>query len=165
MKFTQKYAIIQLLEDKKADYEYDSSNWPLHVTLADTFAIDWEKNDVRNKLAQLLAEQKPVVATAGHDEYFGSEKQTQVTILNMSEELVALHYAVVELLESAGLAFNDPQFAKEGFRAHATVQSHARLNSGDEVVFNSLAIIDMFPGGDPYRRKILQIMTLGDAVQ
>lgn len=159
--FTQKYTIIQLLEDMSEGTEYPSSNWPLHVTIADTFAIDWDKNYLRKKLEELLASLKPTKAVGGHDEFFGPEKQTQITILDMSKELIDLHYKVVELLESAGAVFNDPQYTKEGFRAHATVQKHARVNKGDTITFNALSIVDMFPNSDPYQRKILKTMRIG----
>jgi hypothetical protein len=163
MNFTQKYALVQLLEGMAEGTEYPSSSWPLHVTVADTFAVDWDKNDLRKKLEQLLASLKPATAVGDHDEFFGPEKQTHVTILDMSKELVELHYKVVELLESAGAVFNDPQYAKEGFKAHATIQPHARVNKGDDITFNALTIIDMFPNSDPYQRKILKTMKIGYA--
>lgn len=137
-KFSQKYSIIQLLEDMKEEVEFSVGHWPLHVTVADTFAADWDKNDLRKKLEELLGGLKPATAVGDHDEYFGPEKQTQVIILDMSEELVDLHHKVIELLESAGAVFNDPQYAKEGFRAHATVQRHARVNKGNVITLNAL---------------------------
>jgi len=38
--FTQKYTIIQLFKDIPEGTQFSASNWPLHVTIADTFAID-----------------------------------------------------------------------------------------------------------------------------
>ncbi|MDO8592030.1 MAG: 2'-5' RNA ligase family protein [bacterium] len=159
-KFSQKYTIITLLEDMEEGTEFPSTNWPLHVTIADTFAVDWGVNNLREKLSELAAKCKPFKAKAAHDEYFGPEKQTQVTILDMSKELVALHHDAVALLKSAGAVFNDPQYTEGGFRAHATVQSHARLNKGDTVAFENLAIVNMFPNEDPYQRKIMKILRL-----
>lgn len=159
-KFTQKYAIIQLLEVMEEGSEYLSSNWPLHVTIGDTFAVDWENNNLFNKLSELLTMKKPVISKAGDDDYFGPQKQTQVTLLEMNQELTALHRDVVSLLKRFGAVFNDPQYINDGFIAHATVQSRARLQPGDTVSFDRLTIIDMFPGSDPYRRKVLKSIKL-----
>jgi len=160
-KFTQKYTIIMLLEDRPNGYEFSSSNWPLHVTIADTFAVDWDSNNLRDKLSLLVSNHVPVTAIAAHDEYFGSERQTQVTILDTSKGLIELHNKVIALLEEAGAVFNNPEYNNAGFRAHATVQPHARLNEHDAVSLNNLTVIDMFPNKNPHLRKIIKIMELG----
>ncbi len=157
-KFTQKYTIIALLEEKPEGYEYPSNNWPLHVTIADTFSIEWDIAKFKDELAELAKQLKPANAVGSHTEYFGPEKQIQVTILEMSKELVDIHYAVVKLLKEAGVKFNDPQYTEAGFKAHATVQPHAQINIGNKITLNSLAIIDMFPNEDPYQRKILKLL-------
>lgn len=158
--FTQKYAIIQLFEDVPEGTEFSSDSWPLHATIADTFAIDWDVPTMVNELTELLGSHKPAMSVAENDMFFGDEGQVQVALLKKTDDLVKLHYDVIELLEKGGLKSNDPQFAKEGFLPHSTVQPHARLNKGDEVVFNSLSIIDMFPNEDPYLRKIIKTINI-----
>lgn len=160
-KFTQKYVIVQLLEDMPEGTEFASSDWPLHVTIAGTFAVDWDTNNLHHKLEQLLQSLKPVSAVGDHDEFFGPDQQIQVTILKMSQELIDLHHKVIELLQTAGAVFNDPQYIQDGYRAHATVQQHARLNEGDVVTFTNLTIVDMFPNSDPHQRKILKTFKIG----
>lgn len=161
-KFTQKYTIITLLEDVEEGYEYPSNKWPLHITLADTFATDWDINELIEELTEVSKTLKPVSSVASYDEYFGPEQQTQVTILDMSKELVALHYDVVGLLKKAGVKFNDTQYTESGFRAHSTVQPHGRINIGETVMIKNLALVDMFPNKDPYQRKILKVVKLSD---
>lgn len=86
--------------------------------------------------------------------------QVQVALLKKTDDLVKLHYDVIECLTQGGWRPNDPQFARDGFMPHSTVQKHARLNKGDEVTFNALTIIDMFPGSDPYQRKVIKTVKL-----
>jgi 2'-5' RNA ligase len=158
--FTQKYAIIQLFEDAPEGLEFSSDNWPLHSTIADTFAIDWDVKTMVRELTMLLTDM-PIVESIGLDDHlFGSEGQVRVTLLSRTDALAKLHYAVIELLEKGGWKPNDPQFAKDGFLPHVTVQKHARVHKGDKVTFNALTIIDMFPGGDPYKRKVLKPLHL-----
>lgn len=153
--FTQKYAIIQLFEDMPVGTQFDSSSWPLHSTIVDTFAIDWSPTLMSERLRELLRTCAPVTSVAEDDRFFGDNGQVRVALLKKTAGLKKLHYNVIELLEEGGLRLNDPQFAKEGFLPHSTVQAHRRLHKGDEVIFDSLSIIDFFPDNDPYQRKIL----------
>jgi 2'-5' RNA ligase len=159
-RMTQKYTIVQLLEDMQEGDEYAPSDWPLHVTLSDIFAVECDINYLCQQLSELLANKKPTVVTADHDEYFGPDKRTQVTLLAMNEELLALHYDVIALLKYNGATFNTPQYIETGFRAHATVRPHARLYQRDEVRFDAFSIIDLLPDKNPNRRKILKTFPL-----
>lgn len=115
------------------------------------------------ELEELLASHSKATSVAEDDEFFGPEKQTRVVLLQKTDSLIALHYDVVERLEEGGLKLDDPQFAREGFLPHSTVQKHARLNKGDGVTFKALTIIDMFPDEDPYQRKVLKTIQIGSA--
>jgi 2'-5' RNA ligase len=158
---TQKWTLIKLLEPMDEGTEFHHEDWPLHVTLADVFAVDWESSGLLEKLALLLAKHKPVELTADDDTSFGPpERPTQVTLLHMTLELRALHNDIIGLLISAGAVFNTPQYTKEGYIAHSTVQKHARLHKGDIVSIDNLTLVDMFPHGDGEQRKIVKTMPL-----
>ena len=158
--FTQKYAIIQLFEDVEDGYEFSSDSWPLHSTLADTFAIEWDVPTMVTQLSSLLSQHSTAVSTAKDDELFGADGQVRVVLLEKTDSLDQLHRDVINLLKLGGWKPNDPQFAEDGFLPHATVQKHARLDKGDSVTFNSLSIVDFLPGGDPYQRKILATINI-----
>ncbi len=159
--FTQKYAIIQLFENVAEGTEFPASDWPLHSTIADTFTIDWDVPTMVEKLTELLKDHAQATSEVEDDRFFGDNGQIQVTLIKKTDDLVKLHYDVIDLLEQGGWKPNDPQFAKEGFLPHSTVQPHSRLNKGDEVIFNTLSIIDMFPNQDPYQRKVLKTIKIG----
>jgi hypothetical protein len=159
--FTQKYAIIQLFEDMPVGTLFSADNWPLHATVADVFAIDWEVPVMVEKLTALLNNHVQAMTVAEDDRFFGDEGQVRVTLLQKTDGLVKLHYDVIRLLEQGGWKPNDPQFAKEGFLPHATVQPHGRLNNGDEVTFKALSIIDFFPEEDPYQRRLVATINVG----
>lgn len=158
--FTQKYAIIQLFEPMPVDAQFSSDHWPLHSTIVDTFAIDWDETTMIKRLEAPLASHVHAYSTVEGDTFFGPEKQTHVMLLQRTEDLTKLHYDVIALLEKGGLKLNDPQFAHEGFLPHATVQKHARLHKGDEVSFTALTVIDMFPDSDPYQRRVIATIPL-----
>lgn len=160
-KFTQKYTIIQLFEQRAVGVQFSSGSWPLHSTVVDTFAVSWDAAEMIAELETAFKSCKPAHSIADDDTFFGAEKDVQVTLLRKTDSLTNLHYSALSILEKGGLTLNDPQFAREGFLPHATVQKYARLTKGDEVSFTSLSIIDMFPDGDAYQRKVLATIPLG----
>ena len=159
--FTQKYTLVQFFDDVKEGDEYLSSNWPLHSTVVDTFAIDWSVDQMMDRLKELLGEHATASSQAEDDMYFGVSGQIQVVLIRRTESLMKLHMDVLAMLDGGGLVLNDPQFARDGFLPHATVQNNARLRNGDEIKFKSLSVIDMFPGGDPCKRKVLKTIKIG----
>lgn len=160
MPFTQKYTIIQLFENVPEGAVFSSVEWPLHSTIVDTFAIDWDVPTIIQELEQLLAAHEQAATVAESDTFLGPNKQTQVVLLRKTNDLVRLHYDVIGLLEKGGLKLNDPRYAREGFLPHTTVQKHARLHKGDHAAFTALTLIDMFPGGDPYQRKVIKTIKI-----
>lgn len=155
--FSQKYAVMQLLEDIPEGHEFGADEWPLHVTIVDVFAIDWTSEEMVKKLESFSESysQIKISSIAQGDVFFGKEKQVRVTLLEKTSALEKLHCDIMSLLRLGNLQLNNPEFAGDGFRPHATVQDHVRLQKGDTVQFTSLTIIDMFPNEDPYMRKVL----------
>ncbi len=94
----------------------------LHVTIFDTFAVSSTTEELITQFTKQALTGTSISVIASHIEYFGPDKNTPVVILNMSQELSDLHYAVLHLLKQVGLVLNDPQYAETGFRAHSTIQ-------------------------------------------
>jgi len=160
----QKYCLVKLLEKLDEGVEFTAINyWPLHTTLASNFIVNWESTDLFNKLSDVLSNIKPVSVSAGEDEFFGNERKIQVTILDMSTEIISLHKKIIKTLKEAGTIFDEPQYNEDGYRAHATVQKAHRLNKGDNVLIDEVTIVDMFPNQDITRRKILKTIKLASS--
>lgn len=139
-----------------------ANNWPLHVTLVDVFATDWTVEEMMKELGELLASypSASVCSIAKNDVFFGEKHDVRVTLLEKTTSLEKLHNDLLNMLEVGGLRLNNPEFAGETFRPHATVQRHTRLKEGDQVVVHAITLIDMFPEGNPYNRKILRTMPI-----
>lgn len=114
-----------------------------------------------DELTILLGAHPQADSTVEDDRLFGENGEVRVALLEKTASLVQLHYDLINLLEGGELRLNDPQFSKEGFLPHSTVQSHARLEKGEYVTFTALSIIDFFPREDPYRRKVLATIPIG----
>lgn len=159
MPFTQKYAIISPLESIFKGQVFESNNWPIHVTLADTFAVDSILNDF---IPQLMSATKGkyVKITGASTAYFGKEKVVEVTLLKPSDALYELHCAIIDVLLNNSASFNDLQYTKSGYVGHVTKQKNTNLKVGESKDLNSIALIDMFPDGDPYSREVLEIFNI-----
>jgi hypothetical protein len=159
--FTQKYSVIYFLQPLPDGAEFSSADWPPHITLAETFAIRQNEATMINGLHGVAVKHHPVPTTAMDDAYFGPNHNVQVVLLTMTPELVALHSDVVATLENdCGAVFNNPTYVKQGYRPHSAIRPGTRLSNGDHVTIDSLSIVDMFPDGDPYNRKILTTLPL-----
>lgn len=156
----QKYALICLIEKLDEGTKFSASDWPSHVTIVSNFVVDWESTALFEKLTSLLAKHKATRVTAGEDEYFGAQKQIKVTILNMNDELVRLHKDIVSLLKSVGAVFDEPEYLDDGYRAHITVTKNSRIKTGEKVNIDAITIVDMFPGNDINKRKLLKTIKL-----
>jgi 2'-5' RNA ligase len=156
-KFTQKWTIMILLEQMDGGIEFFWEDWPQHITLVDVFAVDWNHANLLDKLESLLANQKAFKVVVADSTSFGSlENPVPVTLFKKSTELQSLHNDIIKLLNSAGAVFNNPEYIGEGFIAHSTFQKDRHLNKGEVVEVRELTIVDMFPHGDGYQRKLLR---------
>ena len=156
MSYSQKYTLVSFLKPVKDSTEFSMSDWPLHVTFADVFAIDIQ-NGIEELLAESLKEQPAITIKAEKEITLGS---APVVSLEKNSAINTLHTKIIDLLDSKEAVFNDPEFTREGFLPHSTIQNTDRLNIGDVEIISSISLVDMFPGGDWQQRKVLRTFEL-----
>lgn len=83
--FTQKYALIQLLEDVAEGTQFSMDSWPLHSTIVEVFAITWDVPMMVKALQKLLATHSQAYSVAEGDAFLGPEKQTHVVIASENQ--------------------------------------------------------------------------------
>lgn len=157
MTYSQKYCLVHFIKPVTVGTQFHMSEWPLHTTLADVFAINRQNSNIDKLLNSKSSQYLSVRTTAIADSTLGT---TQVVLLDKTQELLNLHNDVVALLEENGAVFNTHEFNKEGFIPHSTIQQTQRLNVGEEIVINTLSLVDMFPDDDWQQRKVLSAFNL-----
>lgn len=150
-----------LLVPMEDGIQFYADHWPLHVTLADVFAIDRQSSGIKAKLKATLARRNTVTTTILNESVLGT---TPVVLLDKTSTLLALHSTIISLLEANGTIFNDPQFTEEGFIPHYTIQEGKRLDEDDVINIDSVTLIDMFPGDDWQQRRVISTFKLQSAV-
>jgi len=159
-KFTQKWAIIALLEEIRVGYEFDWSVAPLHITLAGVFAIDLPGVQLVNEIKKTLKDEGTFKVRAGKDEFWEDDKKVHVVLIEDSEELQSLFDKFHKHLTKLGAIYNEPQYAGDGHILHSTIQEHSRLKFGEIVKIKRVALIDMLPDGNSYRRRVTSVIRL-----
>ncbi len=154
-KFTQKYTLAHIIKNLPDGYEFSMEDWPLHVTLADVFAIRGNPQDLLKLLDSKLSSLKPIKSQVIGEDWLGIENKVHVMLINKTDTLQSLHEAIIDVLEEFKATFNTPQFMHEGFKPHSTVKDNKQLRVGEEVNINSVTLIDMFPNNNPCQRKAL----------
>lgn len=160
--FTQKWAIISLLESIEESAEFYYTDTPLHVTLAGVFKIDKDCDWLANELSKLLARQKPIEIQAKEKAMFGPSQDVAVMKIAENPVLINLHRAIHEWLESSNAVYNEPGYQGDGYIPHSTFQKRSLLTEGEKILIRSVSLIDLYPNQNGYQRKILKTIELRD---
>lgn len=158
--FTQKWAIISLLEPMREGSEFYYTDFPLHLTLAGVFAADKPGRQLADELAALLHGQPPVQIVSDKKDMFGPEKNIAVMRIQQSADLLAVYKRIHIWLQQAGARYNSPQYEGSGYVAHSTFQKSGSLTAGEKRTLQSVSLIDLFPGNNGYQRKIFRTIPL-----
>jgi hypothetical protein len=138
--------------------EFLRSDWPLHITLV--------RFDVRNDgdaariaaLAELPARQAlGTVLAIGADDRFGRQGSVPVSLVGADPALQALHETLVQAVEQVSGRVASPHHTRQNFRPHVSHRGDRRLNPGDAVVLDQIALVDMAPDGNRTIRRILEL--------
>lgn len=159
-KLTQKWAIVALLEDVVEGADFYYTDFPLHITLAGVFKIEHDGAWLASELSKLLSDQEAVSVTVGERDMFGPNKDIAVMRIMQTPELMSFYTKIHDWLIKAGAVYNEPQYQGTGYLAHSTFQKSGSLREGETRLIKSISIIDLFPNGDGYRRKIYKTIHL-----
>lgn len=157
MSYSQKYVLVHFTSPIEDGTQFHMSDWLLHTTLADVFAINRHETDIDKKLALLLAQIETVETNAMGDSVLGT---TQVILLNKTPPLVKLHTDIISLLEENNAVFNKPEFTRSGFLPHGTFQKSGRLHTGNKIIIDSISLVDMFPDNNWEQRRVLATFSM-----
>ena len=153
---THKYVIVHFVRGDPEQKEFKSSDWPLHVTLSGNFNTNETEVGLVNKLLSYSQTLSPITLKVGRKEMFGPNKNIEVNVLEMNEEILNLHLGLKDTLDSLESTFDTPQYVGSGYKAHSTVQGDDKLNDGEDITIKSFSLVDMEPNGDTGKRRFIK---------
>lgn len=159
-KLSQKWCIAAFFKELTVGYEFDQSSTPLHATLAGIFAYP-AKGEAIAKVLQQSTAQTSRFSVVGLKAVQWGEALT-VTLLQQSADFNALYRTMQDDLSANGADFNEPEYLGDGFTPHVTVQKSEKLEPDESRLIQNVSLVDMFPGGDGYRRRIHTVIRLSN---
>ena len=143
---------------------FPRSEWPLHITLV---RFDVGTDVLAERVAALAA---PPAAAAlgaalsvGEDAGFGRNGSVPVNLIQPQPDLQALHEQLVSAVNSLGGKVLTPAHTMSGYRPHVSHHGDKRLNPGDTLVLDRIALVDMAPDGDRTVRRVLRLWSRDEA--
>lgn len=152
--------LVAFVEPVTDGLVFPRSEWPLHITL-----VRFDVEDAAVERVAALASPHAAAAlgaalSVGEDAGFGRKGSVPVSLIKLQPDLQALHERLVAAVESVGGTILTPAHTLSGYRPHVSHKGDKRLNPGDGVVLDRIALVDMAPDGDRTVRRILQLWSL-----
>ncbi len=159
VKLSQKWAVASFFSELPEGFEFGQKDTPLHATLAGVFAYPARGDEIANNVRHSVNGIHSFKVRGDVEERWG--EGLVVCKLAHSEIFTNLLLIIQNALTEQGAVFNEPQYLGAGFTPHATVQQAEKLMPGSTALINSVSLVDMFPDGDGYRRRIHKVIKLG----
>lgn len=157
----QKYVVVHFIDIANVPAEFPSSAWPLHVTLLANFTLGEPLEQLQKDLARYAQQIEPFTIPAEGEALFEPAKSVAVSLIQPKAKIMAIHNQLAAIATQLGAVYDEPAYMGEGFIPHATIQAESRLAEGQTAELSHFTLVDMFPGDDIYRRKIIETYQFG----
>ena len=151
-----KFVIVHFIKGDPRNKEFNSSDWPLHVTLLGNFNTETPGSDLMEMLLNHAKRLKPFDLRVGEEALFGHNKDILVNTIELNKEIMALHENLKGLIDSIGAIYDSPQYIGKNYKPHATVQKVDRTHQNEIVRVNSFSLVDMEPDGVKSKRRLIK---------
>lgn len=135
--------------------------WPLHITVLAPFATEAEPSVVARAIARATEGLPAITAAVGADELFGRRHNIPVTLVDDNEPLTELRRLLIANVRPLASAPDEPAFTGTDFRPHVTIKQDRRVDAGDVLVLDQVALVDMAARSLPGGRTVLATFPLG----
>jgi hypothetical protein len=153
--YFQKYTVVCFFEHQEKSHSFESSDWPLHVTVLDTFSTRWQAYELSRALANVAASVANFEVVPHQSTLLGENKDVSVKLLQQVNYMAALHNKLLKLVDKGLIIFNTPAYIGNGFLPHVTDRKDNELKLGHAYLLDSISLIDMFPGKDYRQREVV----------
>lgn len=158
--YFQKYTIVCFFYPQDLPASFSALDWPLHVTMLDTFKTDWSVEELGDAMQRVAAAIPAFTALPVEQAMLGPNKDVPVKLLQQDEPMLAFHRALLALQQDGNFVFNTPEFVGDGFLPHATDQKDGQLAIGTPYPVTTVSLVDMFPNGDHMQRAVVSTIPL-----
>lgn len=134
-----KYVIVSFLQ-RDFPLKFLKLDWPLHITIVRPFSSSKSGEEFIRTLTAICSQIKPIYVFGKSREMFGPNNDLPVTELEDTPELQSLHDQIMNV-SGVWMEFRTPQY--ETYRPHVTDQVNGRISAGEEVIINSISLVEL----------------------
>ena len=151
--------MVCFFEPQEKLSNFSGLDWPLHVTILDTFKTKWQLDRLCRQLGEVAANMTPFNAVPTQKAMLGEKKDVAVKLLQLEGGMSTLHAKLMEVVEEGSFVFNTPDFVGDGFLPHATDQDDGQVEVGQSYQLDNFSLVDMLPDNNHVRREIVDTFT------
>lgn len=155
-----RYGIATLLGDYPDTFEFTAADTPLHLTHIDVLEIEIEPAEFIRKMGDYVHNQPRFAVMPLADTFLGPNRDIPVTAVALTPELKVFHEGLIRFLESAGAAFENPQFLKEHYMPHISIYGSRRIPLGVPITIKNISIGHKRPDIDTPPNRIIATIPL-----
>ncbi len=146
------YILVHFLDHLAEGTRFESSAWPLHLTIAPPFSIELGRADLETVLG-FLKRKPPIDSEVTGPAQFGPQHDIPVMELRRTPELQALYEETIAALSRHGAVFKGANHIRAGYRPHITLRKNESVRRGQAVRVDSVTLVDNPLGG---AREVLE---------
>ncbi|MBI5161849.1 MAG: 2'-5' RNA ligase family protein [Micrococcales bacterium] len=141
--------VVAFLDDLPLGAEFEPGEQPVHLTLVPRTSTDAELGQLEAAIESALAAFGPLEIEGGDDELFGPDHDVEVTLVEDDGTLASVHRELLRALRPLGMRVLAPPFVGAGFRPHVTVRGDERIERGERLTLDAVALLTRDDG--PWR--------------
>jgi 2'-5' RNA ligase len=157
-----RFVVVLPLVPLTAGDEFTVADWPLHVTLVEPFQTELSPAAVAEAVGRVAsgAGVGAIRASGGEGAMFGRHRDVPVTLVDEGGVLTPLRDRALAALGDAGV---DLGRVRPDFRPHVTRKHDRKLRTGEPIVLETVALVDMHPAAGSHHRSVVAAWRLGEA--
>ena len=155
-----RFVVVLPLVPLTAGDEFTVADWPLHVTLVEPFQTELSAAVVAEVAGRAASGAGVIRASGGEEAMFGRRRDVPVTLVEEGGALTPLRDRALAELHDAGVDFGR---VRPDFRPHVTRKHDRKLRTGEPIVLETVALVDMNPAAGSHHRSVVAAWRLGEA--
>jgi 2'-5' RNA ligase len=133
------------------------TKWPLHITIVPWFFYESDLDELIRQMQKKLTNFRAFKVRVLGQAMFGPAGDVPVKLIEKNENLTKLHASLYHLLLSAKASPEREEYNTASYTPHITVRGDRNIDSGTEVMVNSVDILQDLKDGHMSRQIIARI--------
>ena len=150
--------VIVCFIDNPPSSIFQSSQWPMHMTLIPPFSYDGSINELNELLSNFSKEFIQFSVTASERALFGPNKDIPVTIIKQNEVLQGCYIKLLNLIEKLGIKYKYPSISGQNYHFHITDKRGIKVPTNSDILLTGFSLVDRQVKGQPGIKQVIKTL-------